>query len=156
MELSIRSMNEDFAVQILNWRYEPPYDFYNNEINPDALKELLDNPYYIVLDQNEEFVGFFCYGSSAQVPIGSQYGAYSEGFVDLGLGMNPRLTGHGLGATFFKFILLYLQGEFFGIPLRLTVAKFNNRAIHLYEKFGFVRKIEFKNGPINFLTMVKE
>ncbi len=77
MPLFIRNMSEDFAVQILNWKYDTPYDFYNNELNPDTLKEILENSYYIVLDQNDKLVGFFCIGNSAKVPIGTQFGGYS-------------------------------------------------------------------------------
>jgi len=155
MPLVIRNMSENFAVQILNWKYHTPYDFYNNELNLDTLKEMLENSYYIVLDQNDKLVGFFCIGNSAKVPIGIQFGAYSEELIDIGIGMKPELTGQGYGLTFFSFILGHIQENFKGVPIRLTVAKFNHRAIHLYEKFGFVKKMEFNKDSTAFITMVK-
>ena len=156
MKFTIRNMNEDYAVEILNWRYESPYDFYNNEVNPDSLKELLGDSYSIVLDQNNRLIGFFCTGDSAQVPAGRQFGAYSEAMVDLGIGMKPELTGQGHGSTFFSFVLRYVQDNYEGVPIRLTVAKFNERAIHLYKKFGFVQRMGFNKATTRFIAMVKE
>ena len=103
MPLVIRNMSENFAVQILNWKYHTPYDFYNNELNLDTLKEMLENSYYIVLDQNDKLVGFFCIGNSAKVPIGIQFGAYSEELIDIGIGMKPELTMDGQVVGAFRF-----------------------------------------------------
>lgn len=156
MQLLIGNMTEDYAVQILNWTYDAPYDFYNNELNSDSIKEMLDNDYYVVLDDTDELVGFFCIGSSAQVPVGSQFGAYSENFIDIGIGMKPELTGRGFGFIFFSLILQYIHANFENTPFRLTVAKFNQRAIHLYENLGFSKKMEFTNGSTVFITMIHD
>jgi len=67
--------------------------------------------------------------------------------------MKPNLTGQGLGTAFFSFIVQTVQEEHH-LPLRLTVAQFNKRAIHLYEKLGFVKAIEFST-PTEFVTMLK-
>ncbi|MGE7623027.1 GNAT family N-acetyltransferase [Viridibacillus sp. NPDC096237] len=154
-QLSVGNMNMEFAKEILGWRYAAPYDFYNNELDTEALNEILDNPYYSVVNNSGELVGFFCIGQSAQVPSGSQFGTYSEEMIDIGIGMKPGLTGKGYGSTFFSFVLNHIQGENC-IPIRLTVAKFNHRAIHLYEKFGFVRFMEFCNNSIEFIVMIKK
>jgi len=156
MNFTVRDMSEDYAIEILNWRYEFPYDFYNNEVNPDSLKEMLGDSYFIVLDQHNSLIGFFCTGDSAQVPAGRQFGAYSEDMVDLGIGMKPELTGQGHGTAFFAFVLRYAQDNYEGVPIRLTVAKFNERAIHLYEKFGFVQRMGFNKDTTRFITMMKE
>lgn len=92
-------MDEEYARQILTWKYEAPYDFYNNEESSESLNELLENPYYAVLNQNNDLVGFFCIGKAAQVPFGHTVGAYSEDLTDIGIGMNPTLTGQGLGSS---------------------------------------------------------
>ncbi|WP_053362395.1 GNAT family N-acetyltransferase [Bacillus sp. FJAT-27251] len=155
MPLIIGNMSKEFAEEILNWQYDAPYDFYNNKLTADGLKEMLENQYYAVLDQNDKLFGFFCIGDAAKVPIGIQLGGYSEEFIDIGIGMKPELTGQGYGNTFFSFILGHIQDNFNDGPIRLTVAKFNQRAIHLYEKFGFVKKMEFKKGSTAFITMVK-
>ncbi|MFJ3386159.1 MULTISPECIES: GNAT family N-acetyltransferase [unclassified Lysinibacillus] len=154
MHLYIREMNEIFATDILSWKYEEPYDFYNNDLCDEALKEILESPYYSIVNDKEELVGFFCTGTSAQVPIGRDYSAYLDEYIDVGIGMKPELTGKGYGSEFFSFILNQLQQENHS-PLRLTVATFNTRAIHLYEKFGFTKVMEF-TASTEFITMKKD
>jgi [ribosomal protein S18]-alanine N-acetyltransferase len=148
-------MTEEYSKQILSWKYEAPYDFYNNEETSESLNELLENPYYAVLSHDQELVGFFCIGSAAQVPYGSTVGAYNEDLKDIGIGMNPSLTGQGFGMQFFSFILSYILETYQLESIRLTVAKFNKRAIHLYKKLGFVTKIEFTRGTTEFIMMIK-
>lgn len=153
---TVMEMNEHFARQILNWEYEEPYDLYSNEFSMEALEELLDNPYFSIIDNRGELIGFFCIGKSAQVPIGTYFGAYEQTHIDIGIGLKPELTGKGLGSSFFSFILSYIEEMSGRISLRLTVAKFNSRAIHLYEKLGFTKKMEFNIEDFEFMTMVKE
>lgn len=155
MKLELKSMDEEFASEILSWRYDPPYDFYNNEHDAEAIKELLENNYSIVVKDNEEVIGFYCAGTSAQVPAGAKVGAYTEDIIDIGLGMAPTLTGNGNGFLFFSFVLESLYKTYGNVPVRLTVAKFNQRAIHLYEKFGFVKELEFTTEFADFQTMRK-
>lgn len=155
MLLFVKEMDEIFAEEILSWKYEAPYDFYNNENSVDAVQELLNHSYSAVLDDQDKVFGFFCIGASAQVPIGTDFEVYSEGYIDVGIGMNPVFTGKGRGLSFLTFILLQINKVYGATPIRLTVAKFNSRAIHLYEKFGFVREKEFSHGDIVFMTMVK-
>jgi RimJ/RimL family protein N-acetyltransferase len=156
MQLFVKEMDDIFAEEILNWGYDAPYDFYNNEFSVDARRELLNNSYLAILDQQEELIGFFCIGESAQVPIGSNLGANPEGYIDVGIGMNPVFTGQGLGFLFFSYILNHIR-EVHGLcPIRLTVAAFNTRAIHLYEKLGFVKDKVFNHRDIVFITMIRE
>ncbi|MFY3791897.1 GNAT family N-acetyltransferase [Ureibacillus sp. MALMAid1270] len=153
-QLLVKEMNQRFAEEILSWNYEPPYDFYNNELSGESLKELLNSEYRAVVDIQNNLIGFFCVGDSAQVPIGWQFGAYSKPFPDIGLGLKPTLTGKGNGSRFFSFILEQIQKEN-QLQIRLTVAKFNERAIRLYEKFGFTKEMEFESPSAVFITMVK-
>lgn len=155
MILHISPMNEHFAYQILTWQYEPPYDFYNNDFSDSALQELLENPYYAVIDNHDQLIGFFCTGVSAQVPADSMVDVYSEQKLDIGVGMKPDLTGQGNGKAFFSFVLDHLQKSYNDIPFRLTVAKFNQRAIHLYKQFGFNEKTGFTRGSTVFVTMIR-
>ena len=153
MQFYIREMNEIYATDILNWKYEEPYDFYNNDLCDESLKEFLESPYYSIFNDKEELVGFYCTGTAAQVPKGRDYGAYLDECIDVGIGMKPELTGKGYGSEFFSFILNQLQQENHS-PLRLTVATFNTRAIHLYEKLGFNKVMEF-TASTEFITMKK-
>ncbi|WP_102275364.1 GNAT family N-acetyltransferase [Cytobacillus massiliigabonensis] len=156
MQFYIRKMTEHFAIEILSWKYEAPYDFYNNDLCSENIRELLDDKYYAVINEKDQLFGFFCIGSSAQVPIGSEYGAYTEDHIDIGLGMKPEFTGKGYGDSFFTYILEYIKKTYNDKNIRLTVAKFNHRAIHLYEKLGFKRRAEFANNSTLFITMINE
>lgn len=153
-QLHVKKMDTTYAEEILSWKYEAPYDLYNNELNDESLKELLNNDYKAIVNSIDEVIGFYCVGNSAQVPIGHQFGAYTSPFPDIGLGMKPALTGKGNGTVFFSFVLeeILLEHQ---LPIRLTVAKFNERAIRLYEKFGFAKEMEFTSRTTEFITMVK-
>ncbi|MEC5425726.1 GNAT family protein [Virgibacillus sp. C22-A2] len=155
MNLSVEKMNKSHAAEILGWRYVEPYGLYNNELTEDSLKEMLDNDYFVLLDE-EELAGYFCIGKSAQVPIGHQINAYSEDRMDIGLGMKPELTGQANGYAFCLFIFNHLEQTYHASHQRLTVATFNKRAIHLYKKLGFTKQKEFHNGSIEFITMVRK
>ena len=151
-----REMDEKQAVEILGWRYEKPYDFYNNEETAEARTELLNSTYHTIVDEEGQLVGFFCTGLSAQVPAGHGVGVYDEDCIDMGLGMHPARTGNGAGYTFCSFILEQIKARHPGKPVRLTVASFNSRAIRLYEKLGFVRQHAFGTDTANFITMIRE
>ncbi|OCA88680.1 hypothetical protein A8F94_24045 [Bacillus sp. FJAT-27225] len=153
MQLRSVDMNEQLAKEIINWRYEPPYDLYNGDGSQEGIQELLETPYYALVDIKGGLIGFYCMGASAQVPAGRELGAYPEGYIDVGLGMNPSLTGKGRGRSFFSYILKNL--ELHGKPFRLTVASFNKRAARLYETFGFQEACRFYRGPIEYIVMTK-
>jgi ribosomal protein S18 acetylase RimI-like enzyme len=153
MKLYMEKLNADAARDILSWRYEQPYDFYNNEQTPEAISEMLADSYFSVFDDNKELVGFFCTGSSAQVPNESY--TYSQGFIDIGLGMRPEFTGQGNGTLLFTAVLSQIDSMVGKSSKRLTVAKFNDRAIRLYEKMGFNREAEFAKGSTEFIVMIK-
>ncbi|MDQ0268403.1 GNAT family N-acetyltransferase [Cytobacillus purgationiresistens] len=148
-------MNERLASEILTWKYEPPYDFYNNKLNEESVQEMVSNHYYAAFN-GEELLGFFCYGQSAQVPAGNEYSAYDLDCIDIGLGMKPTQTGKGMGSEFLSYILNDAEQAHLNKSHRLTVANFNVRAIRLYRKFGFVSKVEFSNDKCTFLVMERE
>lgn len=154
MRLYVEGMDGRKAADIAGWRYDVPYDFYNNDDTAEGRAELMNGSYYALLEDNK-LIGYFCTGSSAQVPIGKEYGMYEEDAIDMGLGMHPALTGKGRGVSFCTFILKELEARYPGVPVRLTVATFNKRAIHLYEKLGFVKVKEFSTNTADFFTMIK-
>ncbi|WPK10962.1 GNAT family protein [Lysinibacillus louembei] len=156
MQLFIESMDKEKASAILNWRYEAPYDFYNNELTDEALQELLDGSYNAIVDDKQQLIGFFCVGKGAQVPAGNRFDAYTASCVDMGFGMNPHLTGQGNGFDFCSLIMQFIEQNYAGTPIRLTVAKFNQRAIHLYEKLGFVAQAEFSSELAEFIVMTRK
>ena len=156
MELSCQPMTKEKAVEILNWSYDPPYNLYNNEVSDMAIREFLNGTYEVIANGNGDLIGFYCAGDGARVFAGARVGAYTEDRVDVGFGMKPALTGQGNGTTFCTFILDQVRERHQGKPLRLTVATFNQRAIHLYEKLGFRKQISFYRDDVEFMTMIKD
>lgn len=156
MNLTIGNMDENQAKEILGWKYEKPYDFYNNEINEEGIQELLDGSYKVLTSENGKVFGFLCTGETARIPIGNQHGVYNMDAIDMGLGMNPEYVGKGYGYDFCSLILHEIKEQNKGIPIRLSVAIFNKRAIHLYKNLGFVIKDQFRADTADFLTMIKE
>ena len=155
MKIYSRKMTKELAIEILNWHYDPPYDLYNNVVTDEAISELLNEGYTAVVDGREVLIGFYCSGQGAQVPAIRVSGAYSEPAVDIGVGLHPKLTGQGFGNEFFSFILNELGDLNPHSTFRLTVAKFNKRAMKLYENMGFRMESEFKTVNNEFVTMVK-
>lgn len=152
MQFTKQKMDKANAMMILRWNYEEPYDFYNNEATEESLSELLGGSYEAVYGDGT-LAGFLCAGAGAQVPKGIEEDAYPEGFIDIGLGMDPELTGQGNGHRFFGYAASAIQNEHPGLHLRLTVAEFNARAIHLYKKFGFVEVRRFSTDAASFMVM---
>ncbi len=138
MKLRLIPLRQQDAEAILDWRYEPPFDFYNP---PDAgprdqfIREFL-NPelhFHAVVDSSEEMLGFCSFGLDGQVPGWR----YDDSALDIGLGMHPAKTGQGRGQTFFTAILEFAREQMQPDQFRLTVARFNTRALRLYARFGF-------------------
>jgi|SRR5262245_15535347 len=125
------------AGAIADWRYEPPYDFYNTRPADRAqtIRAFLDPAYaYQAVRLAGELVGFCCFGADARIPGGVYEGA---DLLDVGLGLRPDLTGRGLGPSFVRAVLAFGATAYAPSGFRLTVAAFNRRAIRAYEKVGF-------------------
>lgn len=146
--MKVKKMTRANAHTIQSWTYEPPYDFYNQTPSEEGLEELM--AYKAVHDQ-EELIGFFCLGQFAQVP-NTTY-TYSTTYTDIGCGMRPDLTGQGKGREFLECVMY--EAERIGKPLRLTVATFNGRAIHLYGQAGFRTVASFERQGTTFQVMVR-
>ncbi|MEK3903973.1 GNAT family N-acetyltransferase [Paenibacillus sp. FSL R7-0179] len=138
----IRLMDEPAAREIVNWRYEPPYALYNMLDAADAaedIEELLDGSYFSVAAADGALIGFFCYGQNAQVGEGIESGLYLDGTaLDIGLGLRPDLTGQGHGLAFLQAGMRFAERTYDAERFRLSVAAFNQRAVRLYKKAGFV------------------
>jgi [ribosomal protein S18]-alanine N-acetyltransferase len=133
-------MIESCARVALSWRYEPPYDFYNYNLTQlDAtIRNSYLNPayhYFSVFDEKDSLIAFRCFGEDARVPGGD----YRADALDMGGGLRPDLTGHGLGPQIMRAALDFARVEFAPRSFRATVAEFNLRAQRACEKVGYVR-----------------
>lgn len=158
MTLNIKQMNYDNAKLISKWIYQEPYSIYSMGESYNCINELLNGDYYSVSDDENNLIGYYCFGESAQVPAGKQFGAYGDkDTIDIGLGIKPNLCGKGLGFNFLCNGLDFARKKLSTQRFRLTVATFNKRAIKVYEKAGFKKTNSFERiseiGRIDFLVM---
>jgi RimJ/RimL family protein N-acetyltransferase len=102
------------------WRYDPPYDFYDDDGKP------VRNP-----------ERFFAVRDADGALVGSLYFEPRDGAIFYGLGLRPDLTGQGLGLEFVLRGLRFAHEQFPGKRVILDVADFNRRAQTVYERAGF-------------------
>lgn len=150
-------MTEPDAIEILSWRYEAPYDFYDpsgDELEKD-LATLVEptNLYLAVRDRGSELIGYYCFGEEAQVAGGD----YSGNALDIGGSSRPDLLGTGMGEMFIRVATDFGKMFFHPEKYRATVAAFNTRALHMCEKAGFVWEQQFtREDGTEFVVLVKD
>ena len=116
----IEPATAESLAEVARWRYEPPYDLYNDDGKP------VRNP-----------ERFFAVRDETGALVGSLYFEERASGVFYGLGLRPDLTGHGLGLEFVRLGLAFAHERFPGRPVVLDVAEFNVRARTVYERAGF-------------------
>jgi [ribosomal protein S18]-alanine N-acetyltransferase len=141
-------MSEEEAKEIATWRYEPPYSFYDASADADDLalllgKESREGTYFSAFAE-DALAGFFSFQSEMEDVI-------------IGLGLRPDLTGRGHGLEFVEAGMAFARERFGATRFRLSVATFNERAIRVYERAGFIRVRTFSHetngGVYPFLVM---
>ncbi|MEC0091979.1 GNAT family N-acetyltransferase [Paenibacillus macquariensis] len=105
-----------------------------------------------------DLYGFICIGNSARVPGGYRIGIYNnDKYIDLGLGLSPELTGKGIGLNFLTSSIHFIGEQYKSSDIQLVVARYNERAIKVYERAGFIIgqsfKSEFEDQEMDFLVM---
>lgn len=159
--ITFQPMSRAEAEHIVTWTYPDEYSIYSFNHSLAEMEELLNGDCFSAFDERGEIVGFVCHNQSAQVPGGFEAGIYeTENVVDIGLGLRPDLTGQGLGLPFLHNTLRFFSQRTQTTAFRLVVAKFNQRAIKVYEKAGFVQTAEFtsriQSQEVTFLCMMME
>jgi len=139
-------MKPEQAEQISKWKYETEYSIYSMDESEELLNELLDGSYFSVRD-NDNLIGYFCFGKAAQIPVKVATEFYLDSsFTDIGLGVKPALCGKGLGQEFLLSGMEFAREKLGAKKFRLTVASFNKRAIKVYERVGFFKVGSFIRG----------
>ena len=122
MKLTIRPASEATFRELEAWRYEPPYDFYDGDVEPVLNPER----FFEALDDRGTLVGHYYFEEKGNA-------------LEIGLGLRPELVGRGLGLEFFRAGLEYGRARFRPARVILAVAGFNERAVKVYERAGFVQ-----------------
>ncbi len=141
MHITIKPASAETRAELATWRYPPPYDFYDGDVEPMLNPE----QYFGAFDAADDLIGFY-------------YFEPKPPDLDYGLGLRPDLVGRGLGLEFFVAGLEFARERFGPSRIFLHVAEFNVRAIRVYERAGFtvvsshVRTFD-RFGEVPFLTM---
>lgn len=117
---AIKQASPDSLAEISQWRYEPPYDFYDGDSEPVVNPER----YFAARDEAGRLAGFYYFEQRGDI-------------LEYGLGLRPDLTGRGHGLEFFHAGLDFGRERFRPARTVLAVAGFNTRAIAVYERSGF-------------------
>ncbi len=145
----IAQMGQSEAKEIADcWKYDGAYAFYDMTADPEDYEEIMrpdlrGGRYFSVFD-DDALIGFFC--------------VEREGTdAALGLGLRPDLTGRGYGRAFLEDILRFMEEHGSFKRIRLDVASFNQRAIKVYERAGFVKtgtaQVSTNGGLYDFTRM---
>jgi len=152
-QIEFSPMSTEDAEGVLRWRYDPPFDWYNPPAESiEAVANLL-NPLWQFhsVKVDSTLLAYASFGADGQVPGGD----YSEEAVDIGLGVAPQFTGQGLGSPIVTAIVRFALRKQGSSVARLTVARFNQRAIRLYTRLGFIHEQEFVHEQMPYWVMVR-
>jgi [ribosomal protein S18]-alanine N-acetyltransferase len=162
MQFTFAPMDEATARAIRQWRYDGPYAAYNAENDAGDVSEELDrrSPYVAVRDETGSLVGFFSFGTSAEVSERAAPTLYGpDRSIAVGLGLRPDLTGQGLGLAFVEAGLAFAREHYAPASFRLYVLSWNERAIRVYERAGFTHVRVFRqrniHGENEFVEMTR-
>lgn len=155
MQFHFTPMTSEYAQQIVTWKYEGPYAFYNYDRSAEHILNASQwgNMLFAVLDENAQLVGELTLGfldrDEEWVPQADMDTGKLEGCILwIGFGLRPDLTGRGLGLSFvnacadFAVQLAGQRYRYKGEYIGLGVYQFNQRAIKVYERAGFVKFTE--------------
>ncbi len=143
MKITISELSQEGHVEMRSWRYPPPYDFYDGDVDPPLNPER----FFGAFDEDGGLVGFY-------------YFEEKPPDLDYGLGLRPDLVGRRLGLEFFRAGLDFARERYRPRRVYLHVAEFNERARKVYERAGFVevsrhvRSFE-RFGDVVFVTMAE-
>jgi RimJ/RimL family protein N-acetyltransferase len=144
VKLRVRPASNAVLRELTEWRYEPPFDFYNGDEEPVLNPER----FFAARDEQGELVGFYYFEQKGDA-------------LEIGLGLRPDLTGRGLGLEFFERGLAFARRRYRPQRIILNVAAFNRRALVVYERAGFrvtgrhVRRFD-RWGDVDFIEMEEE
>jgi [ribosomal protein S18]-alanine N-acetyltransferase len=144
VKIRVRPASKKVLRELADWRYDPPYDFYNGDEDPVLNPER----FFAARDESGELVGNYYFEEKGDA-------------LEIGLGLRPDLTGRGLGLEFFQRGLAFGRRRYRPQRVILNVAAFNQRAIKVYERAGFrvtgrhVRTFK-RWGDVEFIEMEEQ
>ncbi|MBM7614882.1 GNAT family N-acetyltransferase [Alkaliphilus hydrothermalis] len=152
MRIEFKNPTETDAIDIATWKYEGEYSFYNNdktEVKQQWARNIhTEENAFVLYNDEQELMGNFSF----------DYDDEKDVFM-FGVQMRPSLTGRGMGTEIISAVLDFGREKYKFDKLELLVAKFNKRAIRVYEKLGFEKIDELtwfvNNQDTEFIAMRK-
>jgi [ribosomal protein S18]-alanine N-acetyltransferase len=136
VKLRFEPATHELLAKRVDWRYDPPYDFYDD----DGLPVLNPERFVVVRDETGAFIGFYGFEQRGDA-------------VYYGLGLRPDLTGRGLGLEFVRAGIQLIRERFGPRRIILDVAEFNERAAKVYERAGFRATGRHVREGVTFVDM---
>ncbi|HUP84492.1 MAG TPA: GNAT family protein [Acidimicrobiales bacterium] len=152
----VRPLRSEEAAQVAAWVYEPPHDIYNGD--PEHPEDYLAvggggyGYYAIATADDDEVVGFCCFGPEARV----RGQAPEPETLDVGGGVRPDRVSQRLATKAFPLILQFGHDEFRPRQFRTAVASFNERSLRLCLSAGFREVRRFEGPGREFVELVRE
>ncbi len=145
-----RRVSNDDVEDMLTWKYEGVYAFFDNDLSQgkiDYIKNMpLDENAYSIYNKDNWLIG--------------NCNVYLNEKVTFSVQMRPSLTSRGKGKEFLEAFLLFAKEKYNLKNIGLSVLKFNERAIRLYNSLNFKVTGEFMGktvkGDMEFISMERE
>lgn len=128
MGYHVRPLTAEHGQQIALWRYPGPWAIYDSAGPLDPAEG-----YWAVVDDDDDLIGFACFGTEARVPGMAE----QVGTLDVGVGIRPELTGQGRGAEFSEAVFAHGRDNAGARLFRAVVQDWNERSIRLLHTLGF-------------------
>ncbi|ACD54078.1 GCN5 family acetyltransferase [Clostridium botulinum] len=137
MNLKLSSLNEEYAKQLSNWKYNDIYSVYNYPSWDNMIEQK-----WAITDEKKRAKQFIAVVDNSNNLCG--YGRFlkEDNFILLGLGLKPCLCGKNSGDLLVKLLVDECNKRYDHKDIILEVRSFNIRAIKCYLKNGF-EKIDF-------------
>jgi [ribosomal protein S18]-alanine N-acetyltransferase len=155
VKIEIRDFRYEDAKFVATWSYDPPYDIYDDDpidFEDYLVRDENDFGYFaIVSADDDEIVGFCCFGPEARV-VGQEA---IDGVVDIGGGIRPDLVSTGVATAVFPTIIQFALAKYGPTQLRTAVATFNERSTRLCISAGFEIVRRFDGPGREFYELVR-
>ncbi len=141
MKINLRPAKGRDILEIAAWKYDPPYDVYDIDMDADKAVGYFLNPdvHCHTLIDGDDVAGYCTFGRDAQVPGGD----YDEAGLDIGMGIDPVRTGTGNGHRYVAAVVAHASEIFHPRQLRVTIAAGNERALRVWSRAGFTEISRF-------------
>lgn len=145
-----RKVSNNDVADMLTWKYDGAYSFFDNDLSQGKINYIKNFP----LDENA-----YSIYNNENLLIGN-CSLYLNDKVTFSIQMRPSLTSQGRGKEFLEAFLLFAKQKYNLESIGLSVLKFNERAIRLYNNLNFKVTGEFTGktvkGDMEFISMEKE